>query len=184
MTSNRTSPHFAATLTLSLVLAGVVGCSESDRTDTGILPPETRLVIQTADRRFESVFPAGLDVAMGSKQNLQLGVSGQAEGEMWATIAWLPMDQVVQGTLDIELGDRPIADGVGNLTLHASHQVIEEATSGSLRATLSKGRIVGDVEVTPGSLSAHFEGELSVSCSIPREPGHGGADGVDEQPGV
>lgn len=161
-----------------LVLASVVGCNESDKAGDE-LPAETRVVIQTADQRFESITPAPLDLYLGTEPVLELGVTGTSQGVTWAALVRLTADQAARGEIDVPLSRQAITTGAGILNLHESDQVLEWVTSGSLRATISKGRIVGSVEATPASFSGHFEGDLSISCWIPRaEPATGGGEAL------
>ncbi len=135
------------------------------------------------DQRFESITPAVLDLYFGAEPVLELGITGTAQGVTWATLVRLTAEQAASGEVDVPLSREATKTGAGILNLHESNQVLDWATSGSLRATISKGKIVGDVEATPASFSGHFEGDLSIVCWVPRaEPttGDGEALVIDE----
>jgi hypothetical protein len=151
-------------------LSGIVACSSSPvGGGTDGYPTKSLIVIRGADGTFASVFPADLKLGLGATPILQLGVEGVANGRYWSMIAWLPVNQATTGKVNVALSDGPIANRVAELYLQSSNgKVLTTATSGVFRASIARGRITGEVQATPGTLSADIEGNVLVSCWIPQ----------------
>lgn len=163
-------------LFLAIAISGTVACSNVSGASPhdGTSPPV--LFIRGTDGTFASVFPAELDLYLGATPTFQLWMSGGHAGMFWSIDSRLARDQATTGKVNVTLSDGPIAEGIGVVGLTSGDSGVATATSGTFRASISGGKITGDVQATPSILGASIEGELSVVCWIPGSgsPGDGG----------
>jgi hypothetical protein len=62
-------------------------------------------------------------------------------------------------------------------------RILQTASGGTFRATLSDGRITGEIESALAELGASIEGDLVVSCWVPRSGSVGENGGTTDPSG-
>lgn len=163
-------------LVLATALSGTVACSSGTSQPDGTSPPV--LFIRGSETTYASVFPAELDIDLGTTPMFQLSMSGGHAGAFWSLGSRLTRDQATTGKVDVALSNGPIGEGIANLGLTSGDSGVARATSGTFRATISGGRITGNVQATPSLLDASIEGKINIVCNIPRSGPPGASGGL------
>ncbi len=164
------------TVLASLMAVAAVGCNGNSSSSQVLeVPTQTRMTIHANGQTFVSYGPANLKLSLGATPELELGVSGAVDGapgaantQSWSVIAFLTTDQASQGAVNVTLSNGPTLAGVGSLGMGSTQQGLEQATGGTLQATIAKGKIEGQAQATPAELSGDFNGDISIECWIPR----------------
>jgi hypothetical protein len=128
------------------------------------------MVIHGASETFTSAVPAELKVTFGAAPTVSLTIQGLGvRGETWSAMAQLSRDQVMQAAATAKIETGPMSEGRVNLTLFANPAAPRlVGTDGTLRLSVGSGQISGVVQAQPAELSASFQGDVVVSCWIPR----------------
>lgn len=149
-------------LPLTMLFAGCA-TSKPNNSDGA---PGTELEVRSTNQIYASSFPAELKATFGESPLIQLKMSGQAEGETWSLVVWTDEGSVDEGTIRADISNGPIQRGIANLTLGADPENLLHAEQGSVELEIQDGKITGEVEAEPTSLSATIEGNLNVSCWV------------------
>lgn len=171
---------------LATCLSGIVACSSSSSpAGGGDGTSPNRIVIRGPEGTLTSVFPAELQLSLGTTPILELSVEGNANGNWWSVLADLPMDQATSGQVNVALSDGHVTSGVASLYLESSAGKTT-ATSGVFRASISGGKITAQVQATPTILDASISGDVSVECDVPVSdlPSATDAGGISVSPGT
>src|ERR1700690_4096618 len=156
--------NIARAVTVSAVIAaGAFGCGASGSSVDSVGP--TRLQIDTQGGHFEGPFPAQLNSYLSSVPTYQLSFEAGDGQRTWVAVLHLSRDQALAGHASIPISAGVLSEGQGSVQLLGGTFV--EAASGSVDFSLSAGRASGSVTVAPTALSGSFDGEFSVSCSVP-----------------
>ena len=156
-----------AVLISAVCLAGCSTQAPSSRS------PQNRVVIQSGERLFTSPEPAELKATMGATPMLELTVQGASDGELWSinarfAEAQLRQPRTLPGELSAKLSNGASAEGLAQLSLGSRQGAARTASSGTLNVTIADGRITGEAEADPSELGASIEGDVVISCWIPR----------------
>lgn len=158
---------------LKAVLVSAVCLSACSTQSPSSRSPQNRVVIQSGDRLFTSAQPAELKASLGATPIVELTVHGASDGELWTLNARFADAQVrgphsAVGELSAKLSPGAIADGLAQLTVGSKQGASQAASGGTLHVTIADGRIVGEAEADPSKLAASIEGDIVISCWIPR----------------
>jgi hypothetical protein len=155
----------ARTVLVSAVFAAASACGGSVSSVDRSAP--TVLQIDTQGGHFDGPFPVQLDAYLFTAEpTYQLSFEA-GNGQMtWVAVLHLSHDQALEGHASIPIAAGVLSEGQGSVQLLGGTFV--EAASGSVDFALSAGRASGSADVAPATLSGSFDGELSVSCWVPR----------------
>jgi hypothetical protein len=169
--------------TLGPVLAGLVlGCNGTPGTSgtsaTGSKAAPTRITIETKDTTFKSGEAAVLKIFSTSPQcELSLnGVDQAGSGQTWSALARLTVEQIQSHGAKIAVTPGGVPTGMGAIVQRTGASS-DTASSGYLQVSLTKGHLSGSAVVLPEALAASFDGDMVVSCWVPKSQLQGAADG-------